>query len=1515
MELSTLGIGVDSKPVDQANKKLDEFVDKAGKAERAAKGVGEGAKSGAKGFDDLEGAMTRASIKGNVIGDVIQAGVQRAVEAVKVLYNLMKQVGDYADFADMTGASAVNIAKLQTAADIAGVSMESLTGNMNQMTRMMAQADEETDKAAAALKRIGINWRDFEKLDPAERVATLGKQMALYGDSVSKTEVLQAVFGRGAGEVGKVIKALGDETIVTTMLTEEMISAVDDYNDAQAKLASQTRQWIQFVMAGATPALTAFMGAIGDSINAALGLGNQADALGANKGIEVFAIGAARLFAQVVEAGQVVWRLLEGLGSGLLSLGQAAMAVLRGDFAGVAKAFEGHASRVKEIMGRELFSKTFEKNLDKYYSDQVRKQYDAENKMTETVKAASGKRGKSRKDETDKAIQEFNTLMEAIRKRNAMNNAELAGGKALTDAEKFQIDMTEKLASAKSKLTPVQRQNIVNALAEAKAIDDLVEARKREIKAAQDAFERSEQANAERDADERKTFNQRAEFYKQMGELSQATKDEAASIELEAKMLGATAAARQLANVQLREEIWLRQQFAAIDAYGSGFDTQEQRDEAKARAMVESQRRVSVEMRKVQVDEMTKAFEQADNIAKTFFTDLLENGTSAFKNLGASLKRWFIDVLYETVVRPWVVNIVANLAGVQGGAVGAAAQAATGGAGNFLSKLIGGGGDMMNLFTNFGGSASNAAFNTGYALMNSGFEGVGTALMDNANAIGAVSNTLGYIGAGLSIFKDLKNKSWGSAVGTGIGTFFGGPIGGFIGKTVGGWVDKLFGWGKKNKVPSFGGVAGSYGEIGGNANGGDFNKFDSQMQAMVDVMTDSFKKISTALGGFAKDMQYGAYMIERNGNTRWGMRSAVTGQEIRGESANANVEADMKAAMADLIIGGLAASGVEAEVLAYFNKISSGLAGEAKLAAVEQAAMLAQVRNEIRRMGTTVAGLRTISMDATEALAGFAGGLQNLVAGVQAYRANFFSAAEQLKMGYEDLAKAMNSAGSGWMGASGDLLRSWDKNFFRKVVDGIDLTTETGQRQFATMMNMAGAFAQLEDAERAEAERARAEAEERQRQHEERVRQWEEEKRIHNEYQTIVKNNTFSLANFNVKMHEMRFANMIHIMGGMEKVTEAFSGLISNYSTRAERRQGVGRELAAAFQAEGSPWYKHLTNSSEVLKMAREDFIQIFRTIDLNSSSGQRLAAEMLRLQDAFASITEEIREPTYYTVDSALAALNQVYEEQKGKVTALRDTMKSANDAFKEFNDSMGLDDKLGTNTPSQRMSEAMRQYEEAKAAMQKDQYSQESVGRFTQIARTVLDQGRGMYASGGQYDELFESVRRDMEMGQFMTAKQMTDAERQLERMDTQIAQYQETNHKLTSIDMGIQNLIRVWQGEQIVQSTPWGARGAGLYGHATGLNFVPFDNYPAALHTGEAVLTAGEAGFMRHLPDFVGELRALRREVTQLRRENRQDAGATIGATFDATRRAAETQSEATIRAARERQHLTKKRPILA
>ncbi|MFA5595951.1 MAG: tape measure protein [Pusillimonas sp.] len=96
--------------------------------------------------------------------------------------------------------------------------------------------------------------------------------------------------------------------------------------------------------------------------------------------------------------------------------------------------------------------------------------------------------------------------------------------------------------------------------------------------------------------------------------------------------------------------------------------------------------------------------------------------------------------------------------------------------------------------------------------------------------------------------------------------------------------------------------------------------------------------------------------------------------------------------------------------------------------------------------------LRDLSFDAAAGIIQFAGGLDNLNAGLTTYYENFYSEAEKQQKVWADIDKVLEGVG---------LTAPKTRDSFRELVEAQDLTTEAGQRAYVALLGVSGAFAQV----------------------------------------------------------------------------------------------------------------------------------------------------------------------------------------------------------------------------------------------------------------------------------------------------------------------------------------------------------------------------------------------------------------------------------------------------------------------
>ena len=115
-------------------------------------------------------------------------------------------------------------------------------------------------------------------------------------------------------------------------------------------------------------------------------------------------------------------------------------------------------------------------------------------------------------------------------------------------------------------------------------------------------------------------------------------------------------------------------------------------------------------------------------------------------------------------------------------------------------------------------------------------------------------------------------------------------------------------------------------------------------------------------------------------------------------------------------------------------------------------AAIGGLRDALRPLGGAFSTLAGLSDDATLAITKAAGGFDVLTAGLGAYFTNFFSTAEQTTLRLGAMSSELSAVG---------LALPTTREGFRALVESQDLTTAAGQQAYATLIRVAGAFAEL----------------------------------------------------------------------------------------------------------------------------------------------------------------------------------------------------------------------------------------------------------------------------------------------------------------------------------------------------------------------------------------------------------------------------------------------------------------------
>lgn len=473
VDATTLGIGVDSSGVRRGTEDIEKLVP-AGK--RAADSATE-----------MERAMRRASVEGNVLGVQISNLINGVIHAAAKFVELGFDIGRYQDIAEKTMTNPAGLASLRTDADVAGMSIETLGLALNRMTLQLSRASDESKPAVRALEAINISVDKFKNLSPEQQYREIAVALSKYADSNDKVVVLQALMGRGGAEQLVMMKELAKGIEPLIKLTADQIGYADDLADAQKRTRSDMKQLAEFMATGALPAYEAVTSVVKDTIKEMLNFDSTTKSMD-NSVVVDFAFGVGRAFAEMADF--VRTSVQETLAAGK-TLGAGA-AILHEFFFTAGVTPEGKDQAVENI---KAIGRAWKEDVDDIFSNTlgkttlVSKFEEAEQKIRARMAAAAAAAnlvgppeslagaGQSKIDSSkineslNKRKDIYKDVMDKIQEFTAAQQLEIDSGEKLTAGQRLQIQLRQELEKLTGKGAEAKRRDAQAAIDNALAVE------------------------------------------------------------------------------------------------------------------------------------------------------------------------------------------------------------------------------------------------------------------------------------------------------------------------------------------------------------------------------------------------------------------------------------------------------------------------------------------------------------------------------------------------------------------------------------------------------------------------------------------------------------------------------------------------------------------------------------------------------------------------------------------------------------------------------------------------------------------------------------------------------------------------------------------------------------------------------------------------------------------------------------------------------------------------------------
>ena len=250
-----------AKEVEKVAKKFKEVATQAGKAAAAAAKIGGQAIT--KSFEAGTKALTAYTSAAVAAGTAIVKMTGDAAAAADDLNTMSKQ----------TGLSTEQLQKMQYAADLIDVDVETITGSMAKLTKNMTS---DSEAVTGAFDKLGVSVRK-ENGELRKNEDVFNDLIAALGTVENETErdnLAMQIFGKSAQELNPLIlggadalKQLGDEAEASGLiLSQSALNELNAYNDSLDKLKANASASGNIIATAFAPRLKTLTDSIGQNL-------------------------------------------------------------------------------------------------------------------------------------------------------------------------------------------------------------------------------------------------------------------------------------------------------------------------------------------------------------------------------------------------------------------------------------------------------------------------------------------------------------------------------------------------------------------------------------------------------------------------------------------------------------------------------------------------------------------------------------------------------------------------------------------------------------------------------------------------------------------------------------------------------------------------------------------------------------------------------------------------------------------------------------------------------------------------------------------------------------------------------------------------------------------------------------------------------------------------------------------------------------------------------------------------
>lgn len=382
--------------------------------------------------------------------------INGAIDAKAKLYDLGLQ----------TGISVEALGGLSKVAQFSNTSLDEIASASAKLGKALATTTEDSKGAAQAIKALGLNYEQFSRLGADEQLLAVARAMEGFEDGTDKAAAAMLLFGKTGATLLPFMKELAERGIMVSRETTASAAAAKQYQDNLVELRGAGEGFTNQLAAQMLPALVA----ITNEFIKVKGEGGQVNGV----------ITALRtVFETVTVLGANVAFVFAAVGREIGAVAAQGAALARGDFAG----FRAISQAVIEDGQRARAElEAFEKRLLGIEAVKARITTAGDFQRGDKDTSPAARRRLPSLNGGAAARDDFTPLLRSIAEKTALQRAEFEGGRALTEAQKFQAKVFADVDGGYLSLTISQKLAIDQHLQELLALEQLNAAYAVEVK-------------------------------------------------------------------------------------------------------------------------------------------------------------------------------------------------------------------------------------------------------------------------------------------------------------------------------------------------------------------------------------------------------------------------------------------------------------------------------------------------------------------------------------------------------------------------------------------------------------------------------------------------------------------------------------------------------------------------------------------------------------------------------------------------------------------------------------------------------------------------------------------------------------------------------------------------------------------------------------------------------------------------------------------------------------------------